>query len=242
MGAATGTDLRMYLTFPRAEVTERRRVLAQLLASGEIVEVAVEDGTAKAGSPWFALARDVPVLEAAARRRAPSRGTTFLTPFDSFLWHRERAKRLFGFDYKIEVYTPGHQRVHGYYVLPVFHDGQLIGRLDAKNHRAERTLEAKRIHFEPWFVRGDSPPAAAWGTIDREEALAGVADALLSLARFVGAERVTLGRVLPTRFAPPLKRALRSPPTRAPIVAVEVDPPDDAPADTAAELDESGAV
>ncbi len=212
MGAATGTDLRMYLSFPRAEMLERRAVLAEALASGEVVQVAVEDarGKHRGGAPWFALAADLPALRAAAQQRAPSRGTTMLTPFDSFLWHRERAQRLFGFDYRIEVYTPGHKRVHGYYVLPLFHDGQLIGRVDAKTHRAERLLEIKQIHFEPWFARGSEPPAAAWGVLDLDRALAGAAETMHSLATFVGAHRVTLGRVSPFRFTAPLRRALRA--------------------------------
>ena len=210
MGAATATDLRMYLTFPRAAMTDRRRVLGEMIASGDVVRIAVENARgATAREPaWYALASDLPLLAAAARRRAPSRGTTVLAPFDSFLWHRDRTARLFGFDYRIEVYTPGHKRVHGYYVMPILHDGQLIGRLDAKTHRAERRLEAKRIHFEPWFARGEAPPAASWGNVNCDDALRGVAEALHALAKFVGAERVSLGAVVPSALAPPMKRAL----------------------------------
>ena len=206
MGTATGVDLRMYLTYPPRSAAERRRALEAMLRSGEAVEIAVEGDKAR----WFALAEDLPALEAAARRRGASRGTTLLSPFDSFLWHRERTKRLFGYDYRIEVYTPGHQRVHGYYVLPIFHDGHLIGRLDAKTHRAERRLEVRRVHFEPWLVKGAPPPAASWGAIEPEAALAGLADAVGSLATFVDADRVTLGRVVPARLKAPLARALRS--------------------------------
>jgi uncharacterized protein YcaQ len=133
-----------------------------------------------------------------------------LAPFDSFLWHRDRTTRLFGFDYRIEVYTPGHKRVHGYYVLPLLHDGQLIGRLDAKTHRAEGRLEAKRIHFEAWFARGLAPPAASWGNVNRDAATRGVAEALHALAEFVGADRVSLGDVVPKALALPMKRALAS--------------------------------
>lgn len=228
MGAATATDLRMYLTYPRTEVSERRRVLTELLASGVVVEIAVEDpqGSARTATApatsWYALARDVPALSKAAAVRAPSQGTTVLAPFDSFLWHRERTRRLFGLDYKIEVYTPGHRRVHGYYVLPILCDGQLIGRLDAKTHREARVLEAKRVHFEPWFARAKEPPAATWGGIDVDRGVAGVADALRSLAEFVGADRVTLGQVSPTRLARPLSRALRATPSAAPLPAPEL--------------------
>ena len=170
-------------------------------------------------SPWsqdrrrrecagYALAEDLPALAAAARRRVASEGTTLLSPFDSFLWHRERTRRLFGFDYRIEVYTPGHQRVHGYYTLPILHDGQLIGRVDPKVHRAERRLEVKHVHFEPWFARGARPPAARWGALDQDAALAGLADSLRSLAIFVGADAVSLGRVTPSSFRTPLRRRL----------------------------------
>ncbi|HMI83980.1 MAG TPA: crosslink repair DNA glycosylase YcaQ family protein [Polyangiaceae bacterium] len=210
MGAATPTDLRMYLTFPRAAMTERRRVLGELIASGEVVRIAVENagGTASEQAAWYALASDLPHLAEAARRRRPSRGTTMLAPFDSFLWHRDRTMRLFGFNYRIEVYTPEHKRVHGYYVMPILHDGQLIGRLDAKTHRREGRFEAKRIHFESWFARKVEPPAASWGNVDRDEALFGVAEALHALAKFVGAETVSLGDVSPSALASPMKRAL----------------------------------
>jgi hypothetical protein len=182
----------------------RNRALADMIASGQVVEIAVEADHSR----WLALAEDLPALERATRRRAPSRGTTLLSPFDSFLWHRERTRRLFGFDYRIEVYTPGHKRVHGYYSLPIFHDGQLIGRLDAKNHREAQRLEVRNLHFESWFAAGEAPPAARWGDIDRDRALGGVGEALGSLAKFVGAQRVTLGRVTPSRLASPVRRHL----------------------------------
>jgi hypothetical protein len=205
LGAASETDLRMYLTFPRLAAAERRQVLRAALEAGEVVEVEVEDDRGR----HFALAEDLPALAAAGRRRRPAAGTTLLSPFDSFLWHRDRTRRLFGFDYTLEVYTPGHRRVHGYYSLPIFHDGQLVGRLDPKAHRAERRLEVRAVHFEPWFAKGDAPPAASWGAIDPDAVLTGVAEALRSLATFVGAEHVTLGRVTPAALAPALRRAVK---------------------------------
>jgi uncharacterized protein YcaQ len=205
MGAATESDMRMYLTFPRGPNAERRTALKRMIASGEVVEVEIEG----AGGRWLALAADLPALEKVARRRAAASGTTLLAPFDSLLWYRERARRLFGFDYRIEVYTPGHKRVHGYYSLPIFHDGQLIGRLDAKNHRGDRRLEVRHAHFEDWFATGAPPPAASWGAVDRDRALAGIAEALWSLARFLDAESVDVARATPARFKQPLARALR---------------------------------
>ncbi len=206
MGTATDTDLTRYLTFPRMEPGVRRAALRRLLAAGEVVEIEVTGSRSR----WLALARDLPALRRATRRRAASRGTTLLSPFDSLLWHRERAERLFGFSYRIEVYTPGPKRVHGYYTLPILHDGQLIGRVDAKAHRAERRLAVRGVHFERWFAAGGVPPAAAWGAIEQDAALAGLADALWSLARFTQADEVDLGRVVPGGLRPPLARALRA--------------------------------
>jgi uncharacterized protein YcaQ len=168
LGAAHESDLPRYLSFPRMPVAVRRRGLGSLLSSGEAVEVGVEGLKGR----WYALAGDLPALE----RAKPSRGTTLLSPFDSLLWHRARANALFGFDYRIEVYTPAHKRVHGYYTLPILHDGRLIGRVDAKNHREQRRLEVRGVQFE-------SPPDDA--------ALAGLRGAIDSLASFLGASEVS---------------------------------------------------
>jgi hypothetical protein len=205
LGAASETDLRRYLTYPRVSVAERRSALRAALREGEVVELEMEGERAR----WYALVEDLPALESAGRRRRPSSGTTLLSPFDSFLWHRERTRRLFGFDYRIEVYTPGHQRSHGYYSLPILHEGQLIGRLDPKTHREEKRLEVKAVHFEPWFAKGERPPGASWGQVERDAALAGVAEALGSLASFVGADEVTIGTVAPSAFRPALRGAVR---------------------------------
>ncbi|MEK9145102.1 MAG: crosslink repair DNA glycosylase YcaQ family protein, partial [Elusimicrobiota bacterium] len=90
-----------------------------------------------------------------------------------------RAKALFGFDYKIEVYTPAPKRVYGYYTLPILHEGRLAGRLDPKNHRAEKRLEVRAVHFTEKADAG---------------LLEGTASALRSLAEFLGAREITVPR------------------------------------------------
>jgi uncharacterized protein YcaQ len=204
MGAATDADLRGYLTFPRFVPGARREALRELIADGVVTELAVEGSAER----WLALTRDLPALARAAR--APARGATLLAPFDSLLWYRERVARLFGFDYRIEVYTPGDKRVHGYYTLPILHDGHLIGRVDAKTHRAERRLEVRHVHVEPWLAQG-APSPVVGERLDEEAALAGVAEALASLAVFVGAGETVVGRVTPQRFRTPLLRAIAQP-------------------------------
>lgn len=84
----------------------------------------------------------------------PSR-TTLLSPFDPVVWDRTRALELFGFEYRIEVYTPAARRRYGYYVLPILHQGALVGRLDAKAHRKQGTFEVKAIHLEPNIPMND---------------------------------------------------------------------------------------
>jgi len=205
MGAATEQDLTGYLTFPRFGPGVRRAALRALLERGEVTELTVDGAPGR----WYALTRDLPVLARARRAPAPSRGTTLLAPFDSLMWYRQRVTRLFGFDYRIEVYTPGHKRIHGYYTLPILHDGQFIGRVDAKAHRAERRLEVRHVHFEPWFV-ASAPPPTGGAPLDQEAALSGVAEAVRSLAVFVGGDDITLRRVSPHRLRAPLSRALVS--------------------------------
>jgi hypothetical protein len=204
MGAATEADLRSYLTFPRFAPGARRDALRAMIAEGVVTEIAVEGPSLR----WWVLTRDLPALARAARTPALSRGTTLLAPFDSLLWYRARVARLFGFDYRIEVYTPGDKRVHGYYTLPILHDGHLIGRVDAKTHRAERRLEVRHVHFEPWFADGKAAPVSG-ERLAQDDVLTGVGDALGSLATFVGAGAVALGRVTPQRLRAPLARLTR---------------------------------
>jgi uncharacterized protein len=99
----------------------------------------------------------------------------FLSPFDNLLWDRTFLERTFGFRHVIEVYKREHERVYGYYVLPLLRRDRIVGRADLKHDRAERTLRVKAFHREPG-VRGNLDDA--------------VDAALARLARVVGAEHV----------------------------------------------------
>ncbi len=74
--------------------------------------------------------------------------TTLLSPFDPLVWDRARASAMFGFDYRIECYTPAQKRHYGYFTLPILRHDALIGRLDGKAHRREGYFEIKSIYFE----------------------------------------------------------------------------------------------
>ena len=204
MGAASRDDLSKYWTWPGWAAPAQRAVLAELVSEGVVTKLEVEGEK----QPWYARTEQVNAIAAASAKRVPSTGTTLLCPFDSFLWYRERVLALWGYFYRIEIYVPAAQRKHGYYTLPLLHDGQLVGRVDLKTHREHDVLEAKHVHFEDWFVSGAPAPGVAWAPIDRDATFAGLADSLRSLATHVGVANVKLGRCTPAKYLPTLRKLL----------------------------------
>ena len=172
-GVASERHLDRYITAPRHKAPDRKRVIRRNLKKGRIVEVRVEG----VRGACYALPEH---LDEAAEVPEPE-GTTLISPFDSLLWQRCRAEELLDFEYRIEIYVPKAKRRFGYYVLPILHDGRLVGRLDPKLHRDRGELEIRAIFLEPGFRR------------DRRFER-GLGEALSSLGEFVGAERLTLPR------------------------------------------------
>jgi uncharacterized protein YcaQ len=95
-----------------------------------------------------------PVLVPADEADGPLPPAILLSPFDNLLWDRDYLARVFGFRHVIEVYKRGHERVYGYYVLPLLRRDRIVGRVDLKHERAERRLVVKAFHPEPG-VRGN---------------------------------------------------------------------------------------
>ncbi|WP_137147870.1 winged helix-turn-helix domain-containing protein [Mycolicibacterium sp. CR10] len=125
LGVGTEADLRDYFRLGARQV---KPAIAELVAAGEIEPVQVDGWTAPA---YLRTGQTVP-------RR--DRGTALLCPFDPLVFFRPRVERIFGFHYRIEIYTPAPKRRFGYYVWPFLLDGALVGRVDLKADRVQNTL------------------------------------------------------------------------------------------------------
>jgi uncharacterized protein YcaQ len=121
--------------------------------------------------------------------------TTLLSPFDPLVSDRARAEELFGFEYRIEVYTPSHKRKYGYFTLPILHRDALVGRLDPKAHRQAGEFEVRGLHLEP-------------GVAVTDELVEALANTLQACADWHGTPQVVVRQSDPPELAEQLGSAL----------------------------------
>jgi hypothetical protein len=126
LGVATEADLRDYF---RLRPDQSKPAVADLVATGDLEPTEVDGWTAPA---YLRAGQSVPRTD---------RGTALLCPFDPLIFFRPRVERLFGFRYRIEIYTPAAKRQYGYYVWPLLLDGELVGRVDLKADRSVGVLQ-----------------------------------------------------------------------------------------------------
>tara|TARA_Y100001934_G_scaffold158434_1_gene189501 strand:+ start:209 stop:1420 length:1212 start_codon:yes stop_codon:yes gene_type:complete len=165
MGVASARDIQDYF---RTRSAKTPTLLAELVEEGLLREVAVEG---------WGLESFAPSDFGTVKQISP---TCLLSPFDPITWNRERLRRIFNFDYKLEIYKPKSKREFGYYVMPFMHNGQIVARVDLANRRQTGVLEILSAFCEPSF--------------DREAISKPLWEEISLLATFVGCSAIEIKR------------------------------------------------
>lgn len=163
LGVATEKDLRDYF---RLEPADSRLRLAELVEDGQLLSCQVQG--------WNQAAYCLP--EPKVPRSVSA--SALLSPFDSLIWERARTERLFDFRYRLEIYTPQHKRVFGYYVLPFLHNERIAARVDLRAERANGCLAVHAVHEEEPGLD--------------EQGMVALARSLRQMADWLGLQRVLL--------------------------------------------------
>ena len=108
----------------------------------------------------------------------PPKRLRVLSPFDPVIRDRKRLERLFGFDYRIEIFVPAAKRKYGYYIFPLLEGDRFVGRIDMKHLKDKDALHVTGLWLEPGIAFGRQREQALQSELDRQR-------------RFVGAARVT---------------------------------------------------
>ena len=165
MGVASARDIQDYF---RTRSAKTPTLLAELVEEGLLRKVAVEG---------WGLESFAPSDFGTVKQISP---TCVLSPFDPITWNRERLRRIFNFDYKLEIYKPKSKREFGYYVMPFMHNGQIVARVDLANRRQTGVLEILGAFCEPSF--------------DREAISKPLWEEISLLATFVGCSTIEIKR------------------------------------------------
>ena len=193
-------EMRGYLR-ENYSIEEMKSLLGRWKESGMFEQVQVEGGR----GTYLILAEDIPVLESLANGKVPKgwnpketttlEEVTFLSPLD-IVSARGRAKKLFDFDYKWEVYVPAHKRRWGYYTLPILYGDDLVARLDPRLDRKTMTLRVLGFWLEE-----DAPKDETFASA--------LANGLGRFAKLAGAQRVEVGALKPVKLRSYLKKHIK---------------------------------
>ena len=135
------------------------------------VEVETWDGD------WLPMLARADIEAVLAEAEVPCPRLRIVNPFDPIVRDRARAKRLFGFDYRIEIYTPAAKRQYGYYVYPMLERDRFVGRIELRVDRDAGVLSVEHLWPEPGVSFGSGRRARLESELGR-------------LARLVGAAKV----------------------------------------------------
>ncbi|VFS88741.1 Uncharacterized protein conserved in bacteria [Kluyvera cryocrescens] len=158
-------------------------LLAQWQDEQQIVAVDVDT----LGEMWVHSSL-LPELARAVEGKLNATHSAVLSPFDPVVWDRKRAEQLFDFSYRLECYTPAPKRQYGYFVLPLLHRGEIVGRMDSKMHRSRGVLEIFALYLQD-------------GVRVSQQLERGLKLAINDFARWQGATRVELGAIAEKLFS-----------------------------------------
>jgi uncharacterized protein YcaQ len=159
------------------DAMDAREVKAWLeTAQAGLVPVEIENADHSVTSGWAPSDIEARIAEL----DTPTARLRILNPFDPVIRDRKRLERLFGFEYRVEMFVPAAQRLYGYYIYPLLEGDRFVGRIEAKADRAKGVLEHRTTWVEPkvkWT-------ATRQGKLEAE---------LLRLARLAGVPELRLG-------------------------------------------------
>jgi hypothetical protein len=156
-----------------ASVEKAKHWVAAEKKRGRLIDVILKGA---AGQRDFAAVARPDIEAHLASLPQPSSRLRALSPFDPLLRDRDRAERIFGFAYRIEVYVPQHKRKHGYYVFPLLEGARLVGRIDMKAEREHGRLLVRGLWLEPKLSLKAARRAKLEQELARQARLAGVRD------------------------------------------------------------------
>ena len=183
LGVASAGDIRD--NFSRWKYVNLPSALGSLEKQGRIVPINVRDADRPWPGVWYVHADDLALLDRIEAGAWKPR-TTLLSPFDNLIIDRERTRRMFSFDYTMEIYVPAAKRRYGYFAMPVLHEDRLVARVDPAMNREAGRLSIKRVSVEV----GCNDPQVAGAA---REAIAG-------LATFLQAGAIDYDGEVPSRW------------------------------------------
>ena len=185
-----GTAKQISKHYLQGRYTALPKTLASFEKTELIQKVLIKDDQGELPGGWYMHRDTGPLLDKIeAGEWVPP--TVLLSPFDNLICDRDRTEALFNFFFRIEIYVPQAKRQYGYYVLPILHDEQLIGRIDPKMDRQTQTLTIHAVYNEP-----NAPRSAGKA----------IANSVARLAEFLDAKSIQYSDKLPTMW----KSALRN--------------------------------
>lgn len=179
LGVATARQIKQHYT--RNRYPKLMAVLQALCHEQVLVPVTIIAAEGPLPDQWYVHQADIPLLNQIQSGQWQGR-TTLLSPFDNLICDRDRMELLFDFHYRVEIYVPRQKRKFGYYVLPILHHDQLIGRVDATMDR-----QTNRLHMNNVYAEANAP-------VGRSTADA-IMEAAEGLGQFLGAEKVVWGNM-----------------------------------------------